>query len=410
MEQYTIAVAGAGYVGLASALLLARLHRVLLVDIRPDKVDLINRGRCPFSDPLLERLLAARPGGLVATLDGESAYRQADFVLVAVPTDYRKSTKSLDTRAVEGVVRQAREAGCRGTVVIRSTLPVGYTRQLAGQYGTRILFCPEFLRESRAMEDCLCPSRIVVGAAADCRPLADAFARLLGQAVREGRRAAGIPEPLKPAETLLTGWEEAEAVKLFSNAFLAMRVAGFNELDSFAEARGLNAGEIIRGVCLDERIGMGYNNPSFGYGGYCLPKDTRQLLADFGPVAHPLLAAVEKSNRRRKKQIAKRALELADRTQKEGATLGVYRLAAKKGGGLRGSSLEGILRRLHKRGAQVLVYEPALDKQKVCGCPVVHDLTLFKARCDWILVNRWEEELADVADKVYTRDLFGRDG
>lgn len=394
-----IAVAGMGYVGLSLSVLLAQRHQVTAVDIRPERVEMINARRSPVADACIASCLAEKELHLTATLDAEAAYRDAEFIVVAVPTNYDSGRNAFDTTQVEAVVRQAAAVNPQATVVIKSTVPVGYTAALREKTGCRsILFSPEFLRESKALYDNLYPSRIIVGG-----DLADP-----AQAEAARRFAALLQEAsLKPdTETLLMGSSEAEAVKLFANTYLALRVSFFNELDTYAELRGLNTQEIIRGVGLDPRIGAHYNNPSFGYGGYCLPKDTRQLAANYADVPGNLIRAIVDSNQTRKEHVARQALARAG----EGV-IGVYRLAMKTGSdNFRESSVLGVMDCLLAGGAQVVVYEPALpDGTDFLGCRVVNDLAEFKAMCRVIIANRYDSQLEDAADKVYTRDLFHRD-
>lgn len=394
-----IAVAGMGYVGLSLSVLLAQRHQVTAVDIRPERVEMINARRSLVADACIASCLAEKELHLMATLDAEAAYRDAEFIVVAVPTNYDSGRNAFDTTQVEAVVRQAVAVNPQATVVIKSTVPVGYTAALREKTGCRsILFSPEFLRESKALYDNLYPSRIIVGG-----DLADP-----AQAEAARRFAALLQEAsLKPdTETLLMGSSEAEAVKLFANTYLALRVSFFNELDTYAELRGLNTQEIIRGVGLDPRIGAHYNNPSFGYGGYCLPKDTRQLAANYADVPGNLIRAIVDSNQTRKEHIARQALARAG----EGV-IGVYRLAMKTGSdNFRESSVLGVMDCLLAGGAQVVVYEPALpDGTDFLGCRVVNDLAKFKAMCRVIIANRYDSQLEDAADKVYTRDLFHRD-
>ena len=402
-----ITVVGTGYVGLSLAVLLAQENTVMALDILPEKVKLINERRSPIKDKELEEYLRDRELHLTATTDADNAYRDADIIVVAAPTNYDSRTNYFDTSAVEGVVDAALKANERATVVIKSTIPVGYTAQLNARKGTdRILFSPEFLRETRALYDNLYPSRIIVGYDAEkegTRARAEAFAGLLSEAALK-----------EDVPVLLTGSTEAEAVKLFANTYLALRVSFFNELDTYAEVKGLDARQIIEGVCLDPRIGDHYNNPSFGYGGYCLPKDTRQLLADCEEVPENLIEAVVQSNRTRKDFITERILELAGVTEASDAkdcTVGVYRLIMKSGSdNCRRSSVHGIMERLLNRGGSVIIYEPVLAGEGVfLGGELVRDLAEFKARSRVIIANRWDSCLEDVKDKLYTRDIFQRD-
>ena len=399
MKPCTIAIAGTGYVGLSMAVLLAQHHKVLAVDIVPEKVELLNHRQSPLQDECIRRYLAEKPLDLTATLDAAAAYRQADLVVVATPTNYDSALHRFDISAVEQVIAQVLAVNRHATIVIRSTIPVGYTESIRQKTGYKnILFSPEFLREGRALEDNLHPSRILVGTDLKDPALVQAahtFAALLA----EGALDTDIP-------TLFMGFTEAEAVKLFANSYLALRVAYFNELDTYAESRGLDARQIIQGVCLDPRIGNYYNNPSFGYGGYCLPKDTKQLLANYGSIPEDLIEAIVNSNQTRKAFIAQRALELAD-----GGTIGIYRLTMKSNSdNFRQSSIQDILHILRSKGAALVIYEPTLpDGTSFEGIPVVNDLPAFKRMCALVLANRYDACLDDISGKVYTRDAFARD-
>ena len=400
-----IAIAGTGYVGISNGILFAQNHEVWAVDVIPEKVEMLNRRVSPIVDAEIEEYLKNKELNFTATIDGKQAYTGADFVIIATPTNYDPVKNYFDTSSVESVVEQVIACNDDCAIVIKSTVPVGYTESLCQKYNTnRILFSPEFLREGHALYDNLYPSRIIVGRSREAVEM-EAKAREFAELLQEGALKQDVP-------TLLTYLTEAEAVKLFANTYLALRISYFNELDTYAELRNLDAKQIIEGVCLDPRIGNYYNNPSFGYGGYCLPKDTKQLLANYQDVPENIIEAIVEANRTRKDYVATRIMELAGHNSDNGrfATIGIYRLTMKAGSdNFRQSSIQGVMKRLKAEGVEIVIYEPTLQENSFYGDRVISSIEEFKESCDLIIANRYSEELSDCQDKVYTRDIYRRD-
>lgn len=402
-NKYNITIAGAGYVGLSMAVLLSQHQKVTIVDVVPEKVEKINKRESIIQDKEIEDFLTTRQLDLFATLDGEKAYKNADFIIIATPTNYDPDKSYFDTSSIESVLQMVKECGSKAAIVIKSTIPVGYTKSLSEKFGMQsIIFSPEFLREGKALYDNLHPSRIIIGVPEN-NPLLLEQGKRFAEMLQEGAVKQSIP-------ILYMNPTEAEAVKLFANTYLALRVSFFNELDTYAESRGLDTKSIVEGVCLDPRIGMHYNNPSFGYGGYCLPKDTKQLLANYDNVPNNIIGAVVDANRTRKDFVADRILKKAGFPRNPKPIIGLYRLTMKTNSdNFRQSSIQGVMKRIKGKGVEVVVYEPSLEDDTFFNSRVIRDLEAFKSMCDVIVANRYHEDLADIVDKVYTRDIFNRD-
>lgn len=403
-KEYTIAVAGTGYVGLSNSILLAQNNRVFAVDIIESKVELINSGKSPIADKEIEEYLREKKLNLTATTDAQAAYKNADFVIISTPTDYDSEKNYFNTNSVESVIKQVMQINPDAVMVIKSTVPVGFTQELFNKCpDAKIIFSPEFLREGRALYDNLYPSRIIVGVPKGSDKKLEEKAEIFASLLAEGAIKQDIP-------TLRTYSTEAEAVKLFANTYLALRVSYFNELDTYAELHGLDSKQIIEGIGFDPRIGSHYNNPSFGYGGYCLPKDTKQLLANFADVPENLIQAIVDTNSTRKQFIASRVLQIAGHKIEKPATIGVYRLTMKANSdNFRQSSIQGVIQNIKEVGAKVIIFEPTLNEKMFCGNEIVNNLDEFKAQSQVIIANRMNDELLDVKDKIYTRDIYGRD-
>lgn len=402
-KKFTIAVAGTGYVGLSNSILLAQYNKVYAVDIVPEKVAMINAGQSPIDDKEIQEYLATKELDLTATLDGEAAYREADFVIISTPTNYDEKTNYFDTSSVKQVIKQVMAVNSDAIIVIKSTIPVGFTKLMREKYHCdNLIFSPEFLREGKALYDNLYPSRIVVGAPLSDERLCEK-AKIFANLLKQGAIKKDMP-------ILFTDLTEAEAIKLFANTYLAMRVSFFNELDTYAESKGLNASQIIEGMSLDPRIGNHYNNPSFGYGGYCLPKDTKQLLANFQDVPNDVIKAIVNSNQTRKAFVADQILQKAGFPEKKDITIGIYRLAMKANSdNFRESAIQGVMRNIQNQGVEVIIYEPMIEGETFNDISVVNDFATFTEKCTVIIANRMSDELNVVEDKVYSRDIYGKD-